>query len=126
MERRLVRIVGRKDTVGKPLLYGTTKIFLEHFGLASLDDLPPVEELGEMLGEESTGHLAAALDALPGGEATAILPLDADEAEAAGETEPDGGEQSAQEQPLQAPPARAEPATAPQPASPSQEGEGSH
>lgn len=76
LERRLIRIVGRKNTVGKPLLYGTTKMFLEHFGLASLDDLPPVEELGELLGEDSTGHLAAALDAMPGGEAQDILPVD--------------------------------------------------
>ena len=50
LERRLVRIVGRKETVGKPLLYGTTRDFLEHFGLGSLEDLPPIEEMEEILG----------------------------------------------------------------------------
>lgn len=56
-ERRLVKIVGRRDTVGKPVLYGTTREFLEHFGLASLADLPPIEELEALLAEvESTAN----------------------------------------------------------------------
>ena len=83
MERRLVRISGRKNTVGKPLLYGTTKLFLEHFGLGTLDDLPPVEEFGELLGEGSSEHLTAALDGLPGGDAGDILPLTDDGADSA-------------------------------------------
>lgn len=41
----LVRILGRADVVGRPLLYGTTRKFLEVFGLADLDDLPPMESL---------------------------------------------------------------------------------
>jgi segregation and condensation protein B len=40
MERDLVRIVGRSDELGRPLLYGTTKRFLQVFGLRHLDDLP--------------------------------------------------------------------------------------
>jgi segregation and condensation protein B len=40
MERDLVRIVGRSDDLGRPLLYGTTKRFLQVFGLRHLDDLP--------------------------------------------------------------------------------------
>ncbi|MBI1335953.1 MAG: SMC-Scp complex subunit ScpB [Phycisphaera sp.] len=44
MERRLVKIVGRAEEIGRPMLYGTTKTFLETFGLASLKDLPRVEE----------------------------------------------------------------------------------
>ncbi|NOT00280.1 MAG: SMC-Scp complex subunit ScpB [Phycisphaerales bacterium] len=44
-EMNLVKIVGRAEEIGRPLLYGTTKRFLEVFGLASLDDLPKVEEL---------------------------------------------------------------------------------
>ncbi len=43
-ERQLVREVGRKEGVGRPILYGTTKVFLETFGLRSLDDLPPLPE----------------------------------------------------------------------------------
>ncbi len=44
-DRRLVTIVGRAEEVGRPILYGTTKRFLELFGLSSLKDLPSVEEL---------------------------------------------------------------------------------
>ena len=39
IEKRLVKIAGRKDAPGRPLLYGTTRFFLEHFGLGSLEDL---------------------------------------------------------------------------------------
>ena len=49
-ERELVKVVGQKDVVGRPLLYGTTERFLLDFGLSSLDDLPPV-------GEAPTGFL---------------------------------------------------------------------
>jgi segregation and condensation protein B len=45
-ERRLVRVLGRKDVVGRPLLYGTTPEFLETFGLKDLASLPTLEELG--------------------------------------------------------------------------------
>ena len=41
----LVRIVGRAEVVGRPLLYGTTRKFLDVFGLADLNDLPPMEAL---------------------------------------------------------------------------------
>lgn len=44
MERQLVRVVGEKDTVGRPKLFGTTNRFLEMFGLESLADLPPLGE----------------------------------------------------------------------------------
>ena len=49
LDRRLVRISGRKEVVGKPFLYGTTREFLVHFGLNRLQDLPPLEEFEEML-----------------------------------------------------------------------------
>jgi segregation and condensation protein B len=45
-ERRLIRIVGRKRVVGRPIVYGTTQEFLVHFGLDSLEDLPSVEAYG--------------------------------------------------------------------------------
>lgn len=51
LERRLVRIAGRKEVVGKPFLYGTTREFLVHFGLNSLRDLPPLEEFEETFGQ---------------------------------------------------------------------------
>lgn len=45
MEKGLIRIAGRHDSLGRPVLYGTTKKFLQIFGLKSLRDLPSVEQL---------------------------------------------------------------------------------
>lgn len=55
-ERKLVRIVGRKDVPGRPIMYGTTKFFLEHFGLQDLSQLPPLREFKE-LGESEQSLL---------------------------------------------------------------------
>ena len=44
MERHLVKIVGRAEELGRPMLYGTTKTFLEVFGLTTLKDFPPTDE----------------------------------------------------------------------------------
>jgi len=44
LEKGLVKITGRKDVPGRPMLYGTTKEFLEHFGLASVEQLPALRE----------------------------------------------------------------------------------
>ena len=44
LHRRLIVEVGRRDSPGRPILFGTTFTFLERFGLTSLDDLPPIEE----------------------------------------------------------------------------------
>lgn len=52
LEKRLIRIMGRKEVVGRPILYGTTKQFLLHFGLRDLGELPRIEEFAEVLGEE--------------------------------------------------------------------------
>lgn len=43
LERRLIRVVGRKETPGRPMLYGTSQEFLLHFGLRDLTELPPFE-----------------------------------------------------------------------------------
>ena len=43
LEKRLIKVVGRKETVGRPLMYGTTMDFLRHFVLKSLEELPPLE-----------------------------------------------------------------------------------
>jgi segregation and condensation protein B len=62
LERRLVRIAGRKDSPGRPFLYETTREFLVAFGLRDLNDLPKVE--GELMtpevAEESEGDAADA------------------------------------------------------------------
>lgn len=53
MERRLVKIVGKKDVPGKPLLYGTSSEFLQYFGLKDLSALPTLKEFQELeAGEE--------------------------------------------------------------------------
>lgn len=56
LERKLVRIVGRKEEPGRPIMYGTTKFFLEHFGLRDLSQLPPLREFKE-LGEAEQAML---------------------------------------------------------------------
>jgi segregation and condensation protein B len=45
LEKKLIRVTGRKEVVGRPLLYGTTPEFLDHFGLRNLSDLPTIEEV---------------------------------------------------------------------------------
>ena len=62
-ERKLVRIVGRKDVPGRPIMYGTTKFFLEHFGLQDLSQLPPLREFKE-LGESEQALLPIEEEAL--------------------------------------------------------------
>lgn len=44
LEREMIKVVGRKETPGRPILYGTTEEFLRHFGLASLKHLPPMND----------------------------------------------------------------------------------
>ena len=49
IQKELIKAVGRKEIPGRPFLYGTTKQFLEYFGLKSLDDLPKLEEFPNLL-----------------------------------------------------------------------------
>ncbi len=67
-EINLVKIVGRAEDLGRPLLYGTTKRFLEVFGLASLEDLPQVEALAsgaKSTAAKTTTQAAAAESVVP-------------------------------------------------------------
>jgi segregation and condensation protein B len=57
LERHLIKIVGRKNVVGRPFLYSTTKEFLIRFGLNDLTDLPKVEDMAEALGFEPPARL---------------------------------------------------------------------
>jgi segregation and condensation protein B len=52
LQKKLIKIVGRKTSPGKPLIYRTTERFLAYFGLNSLGDLPTEEEISKILGEE--------------------------------------------------------------------------
>ncbi len=70
MERQLVKIVGRKQVVGRPFLYGTTREFPDRFGLNDLADLPKVEDMSELLGLDLPAAVAEPAPQTP-------LPFDA-------------------------------------------------
>jgi segregation and condensation protein B len=52
MEKNLITVVGREDAPGRPLLFGTTKSFLEHFGLDVISELPKLKEIEDILKED--------------------------------------------------------------------------
>lgn len=64
-EWEVIEVVGRGEGLGRPLLYGTTRRFLEHFGLESLDALPEPEELPVTLQTEPIESAASSADAEP-------------------------------------------------------------
>jgi segregation and condensation protein B len=57
LERHLIKIVGRKNVIGRPFLYGTTREFLIRFGLNDLNDLPKVEDMAAALGFDAPAIL---------------------------------------------------------------------
>ncbi len=63
LEKGLVRIAGRSDGVGRPLLYGTARDFLRFFGLRTLAELPEIKEVEELLKEEEGAQAGEAFDA---------------------------------------------------------------
>jgi segregation and condensation protein B len=82
LERHLIKIVGRKNVVGRPFLYATTKEFLIRFGLKDLHDLPKIEDMAEALGFDPPAGL---METTPRED---MLPLDEDEGEAGQAEEP--------------------------------------
>jgi segregation and condensation protein B len=82
LERKLIRMVGRKDVPGRPIMYGTTKFFLQQFGLSDLAQLPPLREFKE-LGEAEQAMLPVD-EGLPIGESDAV-PAGASDASAGDE-----------------------------------------
>ncbi len=78
MERGLIRMAGRSDAVGRPLLYGTARDFLKFFGLKTLADLPKVREVEDLLKEEDDR-----VESLP----EAGSPESGEEAEVSGEND---------------------------------------
>ena len=77
MERGLVKIAGRAEVPGRPLLYETTQFFLDHFGLRALDELPNVEELRKRylpISARSQAAVAGAADARPESKESAVSP----------------------------------------------------
>ena len=86
MERRLVKIVGKKDVPGKPMMYGTSLEFLQYFGLKDLSALPTLKEFQELeAGEDAMEEVPLApgesADTSPFAETTADEALSPEEAE---------------------------------------------
>lgn len=61
-EKELIRICGRKKSPGRPFVFGTTRKFLEHFGLKSLDELPKIEDFSKLQASEAAAGPAATPD----------------------------------------------------------------
>ena len=72
LEKRLVRILGKKDVPGKPMIYGTTREFLELFGLPDLSSLPTLSEFSELAPDTETEALMESLPLLVDGEETGM------------------------------------------------------
>ena len=77
LERHLIKIAGRKNVVGRPFVYATTKEFLIRFGLKDLNDLPKIEDMAEALGFDPPAGL---IERTPTED---VLPLDEADGEAA-------------------------------------------
>jgi segregation and condensation protein B len=94
LEKKMIRILGRAEAAGRPLLYGTTHEFLVHFGLKDLSDLPRISEIQELAGNQLSPDLMKEMEGeLRRRETKLGLPpmdLDAPPAEAAPAA--DGGE----------------------------------
>ena len=84
LERHLIKIVGRKQVVGRPFLYATTREFLIRFGLNDLSDLPKVEDMAEALGFEPPALL---VEQTPTED---MLPLEEPESDEPPKDEPSG------------------------------------
>ncbi|HET7435073.1 MAG TPA: SMC-Scp complex subunit ScpB [Thermoanaerobaculia bacterium] len=80
LERRMIRVAGRKNVVGSPFLYRTTKEFLVHFGLNDIRDLPRLEEFGDLIGESLGDDVVAAIANADDSQTQGMeVPLGADE-----------------------------------------------
>jgi segregation and condensation protein B len=96
LERRLIRITGRKEAPGRPLLYATSREFLEVFGLSDLSDLPTLRELGDIgdvavqMAAEVDLRREAERDGEPAGEARTAIRLDAPAGPPGAATAPNG------------------------------------
>jgi len=99
-EREWIRVVGHRDVPGKPALFGTTKGFLDYFGLKRLDELPPLSELKDI--GELEPQLQLDRDTLPVGDMAQAGAADAD-----ADTNSDAAKSAADADAADAPPAEA-------------------
>jgi segregation and condensation protein B len=109
LERGLVEQVGRAEVVGRPMMYGTTALFLEYFGLRSLDDMPAADELRRIVVKKPE----ALETANPGGEQLTLL----ETAPAATEASPAPETSAASASPESEPASQTEPPKPEEPAS---------
>jgi segregation and condensation protein B len=96
LTKGLVKIAGRKEIPGRPYLYGTTKLFLEYFGLNSLSDLPKLEEFPALIGNVNLSTMEIRLP-----EESAIVPAETSFPALAGEF-PQGNPQQESQEPVAA------------------------
>ena len=89
LERSWIRVVGFRDVPGKPAIYGTTREFLDYFGLKKLDDLPPLADLKDLEAFTAQLELTDAAALPPGAGAPLVVRLDPDADDSDGE-ESDG------------------------------------
>ena len=86
LDRKVITTAGRKQVIGRPILYKTTKEFLMRFGLKDVNELPSMEEFEKLVAESFQGELipaeSAASEAVPGATAT-IVSADSESSEAA-------------------------------------------
>lgn len=66
IDKNLIRICGRKKCAGRPFVFGTTKQFLEYFGLKSLNDLPKMEEFSNMVNKDRGKGIEKEIDPIAG------------------------------------------------------------
>ena len=81
LERDWIRVLGHRDVPGRPAMFGTTKVFLDYFGLKKLDDLPPLADLADWESLRVQLNLPAVDeedDEPPAGEVTALPALSAE------------------------------------------------
>lgn len=90
LERNLITLKGRAEGVGRPLLYGTTDFFLNHFGLKGLDELPKIEELSEIMKSKEMDEIESEVEEVFGPRAS--LPPEATVEGGNGDKEAPGGE----------------------------------
>ena len=107
IERKLIKIVGRKAVVGKPFMYATTREFLDKFGLNDISDLPKVEDLADVLGFDppslDTGDTATPLafdfdSSAEGGSMESVATDDASAEEASTDEEASSEEEASTEE----------------------------
>ena len=100
LDRKLITTAGRKQVIGRPILYKTTKEFLLRFGLKDVDELPSMEEFEKLVAEQFASEMMPAEQNSEGATETEPLPFAAQDEEAAAmeEDAPPSSEQSQTEQ----------------------------